>query len=221
MDFPSEWCSDCRISIAHTSSAKYCQRCGRTLGPHQQMQKGRCPWCQNYSFALDAVCRIGVYQDALANAIVNLKYHHDMFGITSLTKLLAGELTDQEWFDEAEALCPIPAHWTRRVKRGFNQSAIIANQLGKLTGKPVIPLIKRIKPTLPQPRLSAASRAANVKDAFAVKGRWHLALSNVCLVDDVMTTGATLNEAARILKRAGAKNVFAAVFARAENIAFS
>ncbi len=119
---------------------------------------------------------------------------------------------------EADLLAPIPLHRLRLFARRFNQSAELARAISRACGVPVETLaLERVKPTTPQVGLSRAQRAANLSGAFRVdperapllKGR------NVVLVDDVLTTGATANAAARALLRAGAAQVDLLVFARA------
>jgi ComF family protein len=149
-------------------------------------------------------------------AVQNFKYNSDIYIGEFMSDLLAQSLLDMDWLEEVDALCPIPIHWTRRLSRGFNQANIIADRLSAPTHLPVISLLSRVRPTPQQVGLSAAARAENIKDAFRTKRFWPIEGATICLVDDVMTTGATLYEAARTLKRAGAKTVYAAVLAKAQ-----
>ena len=217
----ADWCTKCRISLMHAINQRYCPRCASTLGPHQEYQFStkECPLCKKFSLPLNNICRLGIYEQALSKAIINFKYNHDIYGLNILAKMLSEIIKEQNWFDEIEAFCPIPAHWTRRIHRGFNQSAVLAERISAFTSKPVILLLKKVRPTPSQTGLSFAQRKLNIQGAFEVAGKWNLASSKICLIDDVMTSGSTLAEAARTLKRAGAKKIFAAVLARAERIA--
>ena len=117
-------------------------------------------------------------------------------------------------FVEAEPVwTSVPLHWSRRVYRGFNQSDLIANELAAAVrhAKPV-PLLKRIHNTPTQTSLSPRERAANVKDAFRTRADGKLPKA-VLLIDDVITTGATMNECARTLKTGGVEWVGALSFA--------
>jgi predicted amidophosphoribosyltransferase len=105
-------------------------------------------------------------------------------------------VADQAWLTEIDGFCPIPAHWTRRLIRRVDHTRIIADRLSLHTHKPVLPVLRRSRPTPQQVGLSAAARAQNIKNAFTTSPRWPLDSSTLCLVDDVMTTGATLFEAA-------------------------
>jgi ComF family protein len=134
--------------------------------------------------------------------------------------MLADLLMDQPWWQEVDALCPIPMHWTRRLSRGFNPSYLLAQTISEKTGIPHITLLKRGKFTRPQVGLSASSRKENIKDSFVINPRRPIEDSVICLVDDVMTTGATLNEAAKILRQGNVNSVYAAVLAKADHAAF-
>lgn len=119
---------------------------------------------------------------------------------------------------EADVLIPIPLHRLRLVARRFNQSAALAHVVSRESGVPVETLaLERVKPTAPQVGLSRAQRAANLTGAFRVAPERAGAIDkrHVVLVDDVLTTGATANAAARALLRAGAAQVDLLVFVRA------
>jgi ComF family protein len=122
-----------------------------------------------------------------------------------------------ELLDEADLLIPIPLHPWRLARRRFNQSAALAREIARQCGAPLeTGLLLRVKPTPPQVGLNRGLRASNVRGAFAVdpRRRAELAGRRLVLVDDVATSGATLNAAARVLLRAGAARVDALVFAR-------
>ena len=107
---------------------------------------------------------------------------------------------------------PVPLHWRRRFQRGFNQSALIAKGLTLDNAQFNTDLV-RIRYTQQQIELTVAARKRNVEGAFAVRKGHNFKGKNICLVDDVKTTGATLNECAKVLKEAGAGKVFAFVLA--------
>ncbi|MFZ0558661.1 MAG: ComF family protein [Methylovirgula sp.] len=123
----------------------------------------------------------------------------------------------QEILAEADLLVPVPLHRRRLIWRRFNQANALALSVARACGKKVDPFVlTRVKPTAPQVGLSRAQRATNVQGAFAVPEEARLSVEGraVVLVDDVTTTGATLNAAARALLRAGAQRVDVLVFAR-------
>ncbi|MCI4677768.1 ComF family protein [Rhodoblastus acidophilus] len=121
-----------------------------------------------------------------------------------------------ELLSDADLLVPIPLHWTRLARRRFNQAAALAAAIEKVSAVPVeTELLLRVKPTPPQVGLTRRLRAQNIQGAFVVPEERRIEVEGcrIVLVDDVMTSGATLNAAARILLRAGAKRVDALVFA--------
>ena len=124
----------------------------------------------------------------------------------------------------ADALVPVPLHWRRLWARRFNQSAALAQAISAASGVPVAhEALKRAKATQQQVGLSQAERARNVQGAFRVPegGRIHVAGRRLVLIDDVLTSGATVDVCARALLRAGASNVDVLVFARVVNSARS
>lgn len=123
----------------------------------------------------------------------------------------------REILAEADLLVPVPLHRRRLIWRRFNQANALAISVAQMCDKSVDPFaLVRVKPTAPQVGLTRAQRATNVQGAFAVPEEARLAVEGraIVLVDDVMTSGATLNAAARALLRAGAKRVDVLVFAR-------
>lgn len=114
---------------------------------------------------------------------------------------------------EIELFVPVPLHWSRRLARGYNQSYVLAARLRHPTARISTNLV-RIRRTRLQPAVaSPAARAKNVAGAFAVRRGHDFAGRRICLVDDIKTSGSTLNECARMLKQAGASKVFALVLA--------
>ena len=116
-----------------------------------------------------------------------------------------------------DLIVPVPMHWWRRLVRGFNSAELLAQCLGRHLNAPVAHVLVRRRHTQPQKDLLPRERFANVRDAFQVRerARRHWRGSHVLLVDDILTTGATCSEAARVLKLAGAATVAVAVVARA------
>jgi ComF family protein len=129
-----------------------------------------------------------------------------------LGSLANSALEGSAFSDEIEFFVPVPLHWFRRLVRGYNQSLVLAKKLKHPAGISVD--LARIRYTKSQPAMvSPAARARNVAGAFAVRWGHQFAGRNICLVDDIKTTGATLNECAKTLKEAGASKVFALVLA--------
>jgi len=114
-----------------------------------------------------------------------------------------------------DVICPVPLHKKRLKWRGYNHAEELAKQLGYAFSVPVAPnMLARVKHTNPQVNLNRKQRLKNMKGAFEVKNQELLQGKTILLVDDVFTTGATMEECARVLKKAGVKKVFGAVVAR-------
>jgi ComF family protein len=117
--------------------------------------------------------------------------------------------------ESIEVVCPVPLHEARLRERGFDQSELIAEVVADSIDRPLRPLLQRTRPTLPQVGLPVQSRAANVRGAFEARLQEVIEDKRVLLIDDLYTTGATLAECARVLRRAGAAEVRAFTLARA------
>jgi ComF family protein len=114
-----------------------------------------------------------------------------------------------------DIIVPVPLHPTRQRERGFNQAGLIAELLGARISIPCKPVLKRIRYTTTQTALDRAERMENLHNAFRLRKNADMRGLRVLLIDDVLTTGSTLSECARVLKRAGAISVHAATAARA------
>ena len=137
----------------------------------------------------------------------------------ALGDLLLERCRDQlvDW--HIDAVVPVPMHWTRRVWRGVNSPTTIAQRIAAHLRVPMTEhLLVRRRRTVPQARLSPRRRRANVRGAFRASVHRDLHGARLLVVDDIMTTGATLNEAAKALTRAGAEFVAVAVVARASAV---
>jgi ComF family protein len=126
-------------------------------------------------------------------------------------------LQGSSFYTEIEVFVPVPLHWSRRLARGYNQSQVLAARLTHPTARISKNLVRirrtRFQTSFDDSKSWEARRAANVAGAFAVCDGRDLAGRKVCLIDDIKTSGATLNECAKTLKEAGASKVFALVLA--------
>ena len=202
-------CRRCWDELLGCTGGDYCGRCGRDASKFG-LVGGACPDCRSREFHFEAIARAGVYGRSLKEMIVAFKR-----GRTELDSVLGflgnSALQGGGFCREIEVFVPVPLHWSRRLARGYNQSLVLAKRLRHKKAKISTDLV-RIRRTKFQPMMkSPAQRAANVAGAFAVRKGHGFAGRAICLVDDIKTTGATLNECARMLKEAGASKVFALV----------
>jgi len=146
--------------------------------------------------------------------IYDLKYRRFADVGACLGRILADSILEKPWRLRRSVIVPVPLHLRKLEERGYNQAEVIARGLSQALSVPLVTTaVIRTKETADQKRLRAADRAKNVLGAFRVAAPHAIACRDVILVDDVMTTGSTLNEAAKTVKSAGAHRVFAAVAA--------
>ncbi|HEX5038473.1 MAG TPA: ComF family protein [bacterium] len=191
-------------------SAPFCATCAM---PFVSGPSHRCGDCFAEPPAFEKIYAAGLYEDFLLDLVVRLKYRGEERLARLLGDRMATALKDAPSFD---VILPVPLHAARLRERGFNQAVLLARRIGKKRGTEVDPfLLKKVRETPAQATLARDERKKNVKGAFLVADAARIAGKRVLLVDDVATTGATLNEAAKILITSGAAGVEAAVAARA------
>jgi ComF family protein len=183
------------------------------VGPFTHLEDG-CPNCRAERFAFDAASCFGRYENRLRELVLRLK-HHSAEGLAEMAGTLWARLRGPELARlDLNIVVPVPLHWWRRLTRGYNQSEALARSLAEGLNLPCQPgLLRRIRHTPHQSHLPATQRRINVAGAFRASA--DVRGLSVLLVDDVMTTGATSDEAARALKASGASRVVAAALARA------
>ena len=206
-------CRECRQNIYYINQS-HCPVCG-AIFPDSPAGDHLCGSClenkPHYTFARAALA----YEGIILDAIHQFKYGRNITNGALLAGLLADfNFPDMDW-RKFDLIIPVPLHIRRLRDRGFNQALILARTLGKKHGIDVdFSLLKRRKLTLTQTGLDKKERALNIKGAFVVAHPAKLKEKNIILVDDVFTTGATINECAKTLKKAGAKQVAAITLAR-------
>jgi ComF family protein len=227
LDHPSRGCvcEDCWSSIS-LITPPVCDRCGDPLAADPQ--RAMCTRCRRMPRAIDRGRAAGHYEDSLRDIIHAFKYE----GRRSLARPLAALMRRQAGplLDDVDWIVPVPLHWRRARERGFNQASDLARALitrlsSRVAGQErtastrrprLLHALRRVKHTTVQAELPAARRHKNVRDAFELSGRRRDELDGSCvlIVDDVSTTGATMDACARVLKAAGVKEVRAITAAR-------
>jgi ComF family protein len=199
-------CPSCRQSLPRVK-LPLCRRCGDTVS-----EGTLCRSCLANPLTIDGIRSVFLFQGTVRQAILQLKYKHLKAVSTPLAQLLADFLDSHPL--KGEVIVPVPLHRKRLRQRGYNQASLLAKELSVLGSLPVAEdTLMRVRDAVPQARArSALERRQNVKDAFAccqgLEGK------QVLLIDDVCTTGATLDACATALRKSGASSVWALTVAR-------
>jgi ComF family protein len=203
------FCDPCHAALT-TDPFPTCPLCASSMGPHSAI----CLRCDGEKFAFSSASRLGPYADLLRDAVLRLK---EQTGANLAHRLgQAWAVEHRERFESLmlQAIIPIPLHWSRSWKRGYNQSIELALGLGGVLGVPVWRgALVRIRATTMQSELNRAERRKNLTGAFRVRPRYNVRNMTILLIDDVLTTGATADVASQALREAGAAQVHVGVLA--------
>ncbi len=200
-------CVDCKSEIQYITG-EICSICGKSIN-HGKIT---CKECIHRKPSFDSVRSLAIYSGVIRECIHSLKYENNRALGKYFAELLIPIVRKQTW--SINVVIPVPLSMKRLKERGYNQAAVIAHPLALLLEQPYQPYgLEQIRDTRSQVGLSAEERRFNVIDAFKaipelVRGK------NILLIDDVMTTGATMESCAKALKYAGSGRVFCATIAR-------
>ncbi len=203
-------CEACRLDL-FTHELAVCPKCGRPCTRTAET----CGQCKE-EFSLSRVRGLGLYAPPFDKLIQAFKYSGKTKVGELLGQALAALVRQDEVLSAANAVCPVPLHPARMRERGFNQSLLLAAAISMDSGIPLADCLVRRKNTSTQTmKTSPEERRKNLERAFRVRPEAGIAGKTVLLVDDVMTTGATLDQAARALLKGGAASVLGVVIAAA------
>ncbi len=226
-----ESCASCRGSVKRGDADRLCASCLQGVG------RPRDPLCSSCGLPMDelsysgssAVCAecvggrgfeqaraYGLFDGVLRDLVRRLKYQGDKRLAEPLGFLLLDLGQDAFLLQDYDAIVPVPLHRDRFTERGFNQTYLLARPLAREARLPVVPALERLVNATTQVGLQGAARKGNVKGVFTVHPRKVAAVARrrILLIDDVITTGATVDECARALRKAGAKGVDVLAVAR-------
>lgn len=203
-------CDSCLWTIP-VNEVQACPVCKKP-SPYGKTHDGKCAGQTPLSGLIVAARYTG--NPLLEKAITQFKYRYSRELSGQLGKLLHEVLKKNGGMGEGTIIVPIPLHPSRKRWRGFNQAEALADEVGKALGAPVVHILKRKKKTRQQAKLSRTERLENVKGAFALSEGQGYPGARILLVDDVSSTLATLEEAAKVLRDAGYTKITGAVLAR-------
>ncbi len=215
LDHPT-LCQRCRQQLTGVAGQRTCPRCASTV-PGHWTQLSHCPKCQGRAYQFETALALGQYRGGLQQAVIAAKkLVHE-----PLTQALGQWLAEHArtellpWW-RPDVVVPVPMHFWRRWRRGTQPSLILGDCIARRTGVPLLEgLLYCRRKSKKQGTLSVSERFRNRRGAFSISPGYDITDSRVLLVDDILTTGATASEAARTLRRAGARAVAVAVVARA------
>jgi len=192
-----------------------CRVCGRALTGISDPPGQVCGFCEHRPPEFDLARSYGFYDGALGEAIRAFKFRGQRSLLSAMTGLMREAFEKQLMDVGLDAVVPVPLHAARLRERGFNQAVDLARPVARRGGLPLLHhALLRIRPTEPQYGLTLNQRRENVKGAFSITRHQLVKDKNLLVVDDILTTGATAIECARILKKAGAGKVMVLTLAR-------
>lgn len=190
-------------------------RCDNPNVVPQETDAYLCANCESFSRAFRRVESAYLFDESMGDAIHALKYAGNRRIATSLAEAAADQLTSHV-LSLVTILCPVPLHVSREQQRGYNQSTLLTDSLAELWQRPILPqsALARVRETPSQTTLGVEERRDNVQNAFIAQPR-HVKGQIILVIDDVCTTGATIDSCAQALLAAGAAEVYGFTIARA------
>ncbi|MBS7525797.1 ComF family protein [Fusibacter paucivorans] len=214
----SYFCESCMAKTL-VSSDQICMKCGRPLElsrEHYRAYGGICPICQTHFSYFKYHRAFTLYEGRAKQLLLSVKYKGNLQYTPIIAEGMARALHESPFDGAFDIIVPVPIHKRRQLFRGFNQAAVYAEALSAYDSEiPVIHLLKRVKSTKKLKNLDKEARNRMMENAIIIeKSQAHLIDGkSVLLVDDIFTTGATLNACARALYESGADSIFAITFA--------
>lgn len=207
-----DFCPNCESTIDFIKSPR-CQVCSQ---PFEGLAgEFECPNCRGSAFHFEFAVSVVRSRGVIRELIHRLKYNREIWIGKVLSRILAQGLADDRLSGEKfDAIVPVPLHSKRLREREFNQSALLAGHLSRATGIPVREALARSRYTGTQTALDRSERRQNLRNAFSLRKNAFVTDHNLLLVDDVLTTGSTLDACAAVLLEHGAESVRAITLAR-------
>lgn len=194
-------CSKCRKKIIYISEP-FCNKCGKEIDDNE---KELCYDCSKNKHYFDKSRALYSYNDDIKKSIYSFKYKNQKEFAKFYAKDIHKKFSNWIVNNRIDIIVPIPLHKKKLKKRGYNQAELLARELSKFTDAQVVNVVERIKYTKPQKALSNIKRKENLKDAFIIKEG--IEGLNILLIDDIYTTGSTLDNVSKILYKNKANKV--------------
>jgi competence protein ComFC len=198
-------CNNC-LDYLPVANPPLCSACGRPIA-----KSNICKTCRKGS-TIDHGRSWLLFIPPSDQLIHHFKYQSKMVLSQLLGRAMASIILSDHILAQSDGIASVPLHWWKKLRRGYDQAALLARVIGQETGIKQLPLLRRVRNTRTQTHLTEIEREKNVRNAFAVN-RIDIRNKRVLLIDDVLTTGATINECARALKENGAAAVYSCVAA--------
>jgi len=213
-DRDRRFCSHCTDLVAVERGKQQCPRCAAEVWDAGN-DLANCNDCRALSLRTAGLVRVGAYRGTVGHLLRSYKFHGRLELAGILGAYLSEVVKNAKWLHRVEAVSAVPTHWRRRfMKRSEYPADVFARYVAAATGLPRVALLRRLRQGRHQIGLPYTARYTNVRGAFAVRRGVELNKARILLIDDVRTSGATLDECARVLRKAGAAEVYAAVVAR-------
>jgi competence protein ComFC len=207
-------CESCR-GRAPRITPPFCAKCSEPFSG-AITQTFSCANCEHRTLHFDAAVAAYRSRGLVRKLVHDFKYGHQRHLRHPLAEWLREAMCDPRLHARRfDLIVPVPLHPTRERERGFNQATLLAELLARQVAVPLCAALERIRYTITQTAYDRAERMKNLHDAFRLRKKMNVRELHVLLIDDVLTTGSTLSECARVLKEAGAISVYAATAARA------
>jgi competence protein ComFC len=204
-------CKECQGGIKLIDGL-ICRKCGIPL-PDGGQHCCSCLKSKNQHF--NFIRSVSIYDGAIKDLIFKYKYFRQDYLSRYFSKLLYDLILPDKCLNSADCITAVPLHWFKKLKRGYNQSELLACSLAKLTGKTHLKnVLIRKKYTEAQVKLNKENRIKNTEGCFAVISKEEVKGKKILLIDDVCTTTATLNECSRVLVKSGAQAIYGLTIAR-------
>ena len=206
-------CANCFKEIKHLSH-NACLKCGLEFEVEDNLEK-ICASCIMSEPIYDRHLSCVEFKSIIRKIISDYKYHDQHINQDYLVSLL---LQKVRYFDKFDIICSVPMHWKKLFFRNFNQSSYLAKAIAKAESIQFSPLLIKTRNTLPQIMLSAKARNDNLRGAIKLNQKFNIKDKVILLIDDVYTTGSTLNECSKALKQSGAAKVYCLTVARKQQL---